>query len=422
MEQPILDAIVVGAGQAGLCTSYFLKQHGLQHIVFERGRTGDSWRSQRWDSFRLNSPNQFNLVADVAFKLPHGEFATATEFAEMLDQFADKHQLPVLEKVKVISIEKSTDNDVFTIAVETMDQRQVYYSRQVIIASGAQNEKKLPSFAGRVSGDVLQLHTTDYRNARQLKDGAVLVAGSGQSGIQIVEDLLEAGRKVYFSTSLVGRVPRTYRGRDIIDWLLFLKFFDARIQDIDPAMLNMKPPQLTGVGTNRTISLQLLAKKGAIIIGKTENGLGKTIALQLNAAQHVQFADQTSQTIKSMIDEAIAKNNIDAPVAAPDEADAPDSDADCVTNIASLNLEEHQISNIIWATGFNCNFRYIRLPVLDDQGMPVHDNGISAVEGLYFTGIPWLRSRKSSLIYGAKEDAEFIAEKVYNHSLALQAT
>lgn len=407
MKQTILDAIVVGAGQAGLCTSYFLKKNGLQHVVLERGKIGESWRSQRWDSFRLNTPSQFNLMADQILNLPEGEFSTAAQFADLLEQYANQHQLPVLENVKVISIEKS--GDIFTI---TADQQQVYYCRQVIIASGAQNEKKVPSFANRLSEDILQLHTSEFRNAAQLKEGAVLVAGSGQSGVQIVEDLLDAGRKVYFSTSQVGRVPRTYRGRDIIEWLLSMKFFDARLQDIDPAMANMKPPQLTGVGGSRTISLQMLAKKGAVITGKAENAADKTISLQPNAARHVQFGDQTSQMIKGMIDEAIAANKIDAPLPSPDVADEPDANAACATNISSLDLAEHNITNIIWATGFNCNFNYLKLPVLDDEGMPAHDNGSSPVEGLYFVGLPWLRTRKSSLIYGAKEDAAFVADKV----------
>ena len=183
---------------------------------------GESWRSQRWDSFRVNTPNKLNLLADDHLRRMPDAFPTAAEFAASLDDYVTRHQLPVLEKVKVISIEKK---DVFTVTVETNSQRQQYFSRQVIIASGAQNEKKMPAFAERLSGDIQQLHTSEYRHAGQLKDGAVLVAGSGQSGCQIVEDLLDAGRKVFFSTSLVARVPRRYRGRDIMEWLLDMKFF-----------------------------------------------------------------------------------------------------------------------------------------------------------------------------------------------------
>jgi putative flavoprotein involved in K+ transport len=420
MQQPVLDVIVVGAGQAGLCTSYFLKKHDLQHLVFERGKIGESWRSQRWDSFVLNTPARFNLLAGEELTLPAGEFSTTATYVNMLDEFVAKHQLPVLEKVRVISIEKK-DKDIFTIMVETNGQRQTYFSRQVIIASGVQNEKKVPSFAKNISADIQQLHTSEYKNAGQLKDGAVLVAGSGQSGVQIVDDLLDAGRKVYFSTSMVARLPRTYRGRDIMEWLMTMNFFDARKQDIkDPAMLNLKPPQLSGIGGNKTISLQMLAQKGAVIAGKTDNAENKKIFPQPNAAQHVQFADHFSKMIKANIDEWITKNNADFPSPLPDAADQPDPNADCVTDITVLDLEEHNIGSIIWSTGFNCDFSYIKLPVTDSDGLPVHDDGITNVDGLYFTGLPWQRARKSSLIYGAKEDAEFIAGKV--HQLALSLT
>jgi putative flavoprotein involved in K+ transport len=302
---------------------------------------------------------------------------------------------------------------VFTVTVETNSQRQQYFSRQVIIASGAQNEKKLPAFAERLSGDIQQLHTSEYRHADQLKEGAVLVAGSGQSGVQIVEDLLDAGRKVFFSTSMVARIPRKYRGRDIMEWLLDMGFFDTRPQDVpDPAMLHMKPPQLTGVGGNRTISLQMLARKGAVIIGKAENASNKIIQVQPNAAQHVQYADHFSVIVKNMIDEVIGKQKLDAPPASPDEADIPDTDAGCVTEMTALNLEENNINSIIWATGFNCNFSYIKLPVLDAAGLPLHENGSTTVEGLYFVGLPWLRTQKSLLIYGAKDDAEYVVDQV----------
>jgi putative flavoprotein involved in K+ transport len=421
MQQPVLDVIVVGAGQAGLCTSYFLKKYGLNHIVFERGKIGEVWRSQRWDSFRLNTPGQFNILADEGLQLPKGEFSSAAAFAGMLDEFATRHQLPVLEKVKVLSIEKR-GTGMFSVMVETMGLRQNYFSRQVIIASGAQNEKKLPGFSGNISPDIQQLHTSEYRNAAQLKDGAVLVAGSGQSGVQIVEDLLDAGKKVYFSTSMVARLPRTYRGRDIMEWLLTMKFFDMRLQDVpDPVMLHLKPPQLTGIGSNRTISLQMLAKKGAVIIGKTDSAQHKKILLQPNAAQHIQFADHFSQQIKNAVNEFITKNNIDAPAPSHDEADQPDPDSGCATNISVLNLEEHNIGSIIWATGFNCDFSYIKLPVINAEGLPIHDNGIAAEDGLYFVGLPWLRTRKSLLIYGAKDDAAFIAEKAYQQSPAYHA-
>lgn len=411
MKAAILDVIVIGGGQSGLNASYFLKQHGLKHIVFERGKIGESWRSQRWDSFRLNTPGHLNGLAGEATTTD--TFCKAIEFAEALDEYATRHQLPVLEKVNVISVEKNEVSGIFNVTVSHKNEVDHYYSRQVIIASGSQNQKKLPEFSRRISSEIGQLHASEYRNSDQLKEGAVLVVGSGQSGCQIVDDLLEAGRKVYFSTSMVSRVPRRYRGRDIMDWLMELKFFEARTKDTtDPVQINMKPPQLTGIGGDRTISLQMLAKKGAVVLGKANDAGNHMILLQPDAAKHVQFADQISQMVKGRIDELIINKKLDVPIPLHDEADMPDPDASCVTDISILDLTEHNIHTIIWATGFNCTYDYIRLPVLNEAGMPIHENGVSEIEGLYFLGLSWLRTRGSSLIHGSKNDAEFIVAAI----------
>jgi len=255
-----------------------------------------------------------------------------------------------------------------------------------------------------------------------LRGGAVLVVGSGQSGTQIAEDLADNGRKVYLSTSFVPRVPRRYRGKDIMDWLIAAKFFDVRKEDIaDINMLHMRAPLLTGVGDgSRTISLQSLAQKGIVLLGKMENAEDKNVFFQPDAAPHVQFADGFSKMVKGMIDEFIIKNQLDMPAAEEDMPDRPDVDLRCVSTVRSLDLIEQKISSIIWTTGFGAGFNYIKLPVLDHEGNPEHQDGLSGTPGLYFLGLPWLRKRKSSLIYGIKEDAEFITGKVYRHAQQMQ--
>lgn len=247
MDNNILDVVVVGGGQSGLSASYFLKQQGLQHIVLERGRIGASWRSQRWDSFKLNTANKLNVLPGDKYEGndPDG-FCTAAEYVSMLEAYVQRFQLPVIEDVTVTSIEKV--DGLFKIT-----GNKTWYSQQVIIASGEQNEYKMPAFAASMH----QLHAAQYRNAAQLPPGAVLVVGSAQSGVQIAEDLLENGRDVFLSTSMVPRVPGQYRGRDIMDWLVLMKFFDATKEEVP-----FKPPLLTGIGKcRRTISLQSLAKK-----------------------------------------------------------------------------------------------------------------------------------------------------------------
>lgn len=418
MNGTILEVIIIGAGHAGLSASYYLKQLGLEHVVFERGKIGESWRSQRWDSFTMNTANRLNVLPGSTRKLnkPDG-FCLAEEFVRSLEEYVSTFQLPVTEDTNVLSIEKPKASPFFIVTVSHDNEIPTKYSCwQVIIASGTLNEKKIPAFANLISPDIKQLHTCEYRNPAQIADGAVLVTGSAQSGCQVAEDLMEAGRKVFLSTSLVPRVPRRYRGKDIMDWLIESKFMDVKTSEVtDPQMLLMKVPLLSGIGEyGHTLSLQYLAQKGAILLGTMEKAKGENVSFQGNALAHVKFANDFSVKVKAMIDEFILKNRIQALEGDVDDADVTDENIDCDTSITSLNLGDHDIKSILWATGFNGNFNYIKLPVLDSEGQPKHQNGIAAVEGLYFLGCSWLRSQKSNLIYGIKDDAGFISNKVYS--------
>lgn len=417
MRHTIFDTIVVGAGVAGLSASYYLKKYRLNHIVFDRGRIGESWRSQRWDSFRLNSINKLNTLAGSVYSGVNATgFATAPEYVSLFEQYVSSFDLPVIENSKVISIARPTD--LFSVTVSTNGKISDYSCRTVIIASGYASEIKIPSFAKKISSRIKQLHASEYRNAGQLPAGAVVVVGSAQSGVQIAEDLVDAGKKVYLSTSMVARVPRWYRGRDIMEWLIDMKFFEIKAEEIpDPAMLNMKPPQITGVGGNKyTISLQSLAKKGVVIVGKTDTAEENNIFFQANAAMHVRFGDEFSKKVKEMIDGFIFKNELAAEAAQPDEADRPDENASCANSLKSLNFEKDDIGAVIWATGFTGDFSYIKLPVFDDEGNLRQRDGIPSIPGLYFLGYPWLRGRKSLLLFGIKDDAEFVVDNIYSHS------
>ncbi len=418
VSESILDAAVIGAGHAGLSISYCLKQHGLKHVVFERGRIGESWLSQRWDSFAMNTANKKNVLPGQTYSGNNFDgFGTAGEFVSSLKAYKLEFQLPVLEHAQVISVTKSGEEQYFTVSVSVNGVIKNYQSKQVIVASGSQNEKRIPSFAGNISKDILQLHTTEYRNALQLPEGAVLITGSAQSGCQIAEDLIEAGRKVYLSTSMVARIPRRYRGKDIIDWLTSMGFFNLTTEAVtDPKVLAMKVPQLSGIGElGHTMSLQSIAKNGATILGKTENADENNLFFAANASDHIKFADGFSQKAKGMVDDFILKNQLSASPPEEDIADVPDSNASCASTITTLNLTEHNIKSIIWTTGFGADFSYIKLPILNSDGSPKHKNGLSDVKGLYFLGFPWLRMRKSGMIFGIKEDAEFIADAVVNN-------
>jgi putative flavoprotein involved in K+ transport len=322
--------------------------------------------------------------------------------------------LPVLENCEVLSVEKVPGSSDFSICVSENNSYGFYRSKQIVVASGAQNKKRMPSYAKNIPPEIFQVHTGEYRNDSLLPDGAVLVVGSAQSGMQITEDLISRGRKVFISTSQVSRVPRRYRGKDIVDWLVLTGFYDMQTIDVtDPRLLAMKQPQVSTVGLRgHTLSLQALARNGAVILGKTEVADADTFFLQPDAAAHIKFADESSKKIKEMINEYIQKSNLYAPPPEEDPDDDPDETASCASSVTSINLKENNITSVIWTTGFVGDFSYLKLPVFDDSGILKHHNGISDIEGLYFLGFPWLRKRKSGIIMGIREDAELTAEKL----------
>jgi putative flavoprotein involved in K+ transport len=422
MNASILDVIVIGAGHAGLSLSYHLKRYNVNHIVFEKGKIGDSWLNQRWDSFKLNTPNKWNLLPgqECIFSDSEG-LCSASEFAAFLEGYSVKFKLPVVENCEVISVESIPESKEFSVSVSENGLTKDYRCNQVVVATGGQNKKSIPSFARNISPEIFQLHTSEFRNASSLPEGAVLVVGSAQSGIQIAEDLISKGRKVFISTSQVGRVPRRYRGKDIVDWLIITGFYDQLAIDVaDKQILTMKQPQVSTVGVRgRSSSLQLLAKNGAVILGKTGNADAVTVFLKPDSASNVKFADESSMKVKEMIDQYIQKSQLYAPPPEMDVGDDPDETAACASDVTSFNLIDNNITTIIWTTGFVGNFTYLKLPVFNDNGMLRHHNGISDINGLYFLGLPWLRKRKSGIILGITEDSEYIVEKLMSHRKAI---
>src|SRR5262245_11649981 len=410
----LLDTVVVGAGQAGLGTSYYLQRDGRSHVVFERGRIGESWLSQRWDSFQLNTPNWGSTLPGLPYEGPDPDgFWRHDELVAYFRRYVERSKLPVHTSVTVMSVEPA--NAHFVVTTDGSGQAPNWVSGPTgVVASGIQQSPRFPAASARVPGSVFQLHTAAYRNAAALPPGAVVVVGSAQSGVQIAEDLLEAGRKVYLCTSRVGRSPRRYRGQDIAIWNRRCKFVDVTLASLkDPSASRATQPQISGVGRRgRTVSLQSLARKGAVILGRLLDVDGSSLLLSDEAAAHVRFADEFSQKRKNEIDACLEREGIPLPPLEDDPADEPDPRAECASSLTRLDLREARIGAIIWATGFTADFSCLRLPVLGNDGMPMHQRGVSPVPGLYFIGFPWLNSRKSGLIYGIQEDGEYIANAI----------
>ena len=412
----ILDTVIVGAGQAGLGVSYFLHQVENQHIVFERGRIGESWLSERWDTFRLNTLNYMNVLPGLPYDGPEPDgFARQDELVHYFQRYVDHFRLPVRTGVAVVSVEQTEDAQHFIVKTRTDGQaEESVLSRSIVIASGVLHTPRIPLTHSRIPNDITQLHTADYRNEAALPPGAVVVVGSGQSGCQVVEDLLSAGRKVYLCTSKVGRAPRRYRGRDILDWWIDMGFLDVTYASLeDKSISRAAQPQVSGLGRHgHSISLQQLARQGVVILGRLLDVEADTLILSDEAAAHVRFADGFSQRLKDAIDAFLVQAGITPPPLEADPADVPDPQTECVSPLRQLNLREAEVSTIIWATGFAADFSWIHLSVLNAEGQPIQQKGISPVRGLYFIGFPWLNSRKSGIIYGIEEDARYIADAI----------
>lgn len=411
----VLDLVIVGAGHAGLAASQRALAHGLEHVVLERGQVGECWRTQRWDAFTLNTPNAMNGLPGSPYRgdEPHA-FASRDAWVARLERYVEEHSLPVRTRTPVSVVEHDGDAFLVTTAGERI------WTRNVIVASGTVNAPKVPAIAEALDPKMARTTTGRYRGAGDLPPGAVLVVGSAQSGIQIVEDLLDARREVYLSTGRVGRAPRRLRGRDTLVWLTETGWMDQRPADLpDPAMQYWAQPQISGVGPlGHTVSLQSLAARGVTLLGHLETVDGTHLRLAPDLSQHIGFADETARRMRQHVDEHITRRDIAASPSEPDPADEPVADPGGFVAPSEIDLRERGITSVVFSTGFTADFSWLRLPVFDDRGAPIHVEGRSPVAGLWFLGFPWLRTRKSGIIWGALEDSKAIVGQVVARSAA----
>jgi putative flavoprotein involved in K+ transport len=330
-------------------------------------------------------------------------FPSGREFVKDLELYARSRELPVQEGVTVVAVERA--DDAYVITTSTGCHR----SKSVVVASGAQRTPKIPALAAGVSGAIEQLHVADYRSPERLRAGAVLVVGSGQSGSQIAEELLEAGRRVYIATSRVGRLPRRYRGRDTLEWRVAMGFYDRTPEtatDLEP--VGAAIPLTTGVRGGHTLSLQQLARDGAVLLGRLTEASGSRVRFADDLAENVRFGDSFAEEVRRSIDGYIRCARIDAPPAEADPLEAPEPCLGLATP-RELDLRSAGVRTVLWATGFSGDFRWLPRSTLDRNGRSAHDNGIGRSPGLYVIGLPWLSKRKSGIVYGVGEDAGHIA-------------
>jgi putative flavoprotein involved in K+ transport len=396
----MIDCAVVGAGPAGLAASAALTRRGVEHLVLERGRVGQSWRDQRWDSLRLNNPGWMNAM--LGEQAPD-TYLTAGEVVERLDRLAVA--CPVREGVRVARL--VPDGPGWSLLTSDGQLR----ARAVVVASGGENLPRIPGLARGLPGRVAQLHAADYRSPGQLPDGAVLVVGSAQSGCQIAEDLLiSGGRQVILATSPVGRAPARHRGRDTVEWLFECGFFQQRPQDLpDPSVMAAPQPLLAPGG--RSMSLQALARAGVTLVGHLVAVHGEQVAFDNSAPANIAAGDAFAARIRAMLDQAILRAGLDTPPVEPDDADTP-IELDPPT---ALDLRAVAVGSVVWCTGYTGDFSWLPPALRDAEGRPRHHGGGAPLPGVWYVGLRWLTHRASGNFLGFPTDAAATARAVATH-------
>ncbi len=398
-----IETIVVGGGQAGLSTSWHLKWVGREHLDFDLGRVGDTWR-QRWDTFCLVTPSWCCRLPGFPYDGDDPEgFMLRDEIVAYVERFAKSFEPPIRGGVEIHRVGPASNSGRFSL--ETSDGS--FDADNVIIAVGTYQHPNIPPWSGKLAEDIVQLHTRDYRNPAQLPDGAVLVVGSGQSGCQVVEDLRDAGREVHLCVGSAGRIPRRYRGRDILEWEDATGFFELPV-DKHPKghAIRFKPhPHLSGRDGGRTIDLRRLALDGVRLHGRLLDAEDTQVRFADDLAESLDAIDKACCEHLAEIDEYIAKNGIDAP-----ESDLEPVEWRPTPASSTLDLRGAGISTVIYGTGFHFDFGWIDLPVFDERGYPRYERGVTEVPGLYFVGLHWLHTLGSGLFYQVGRDAEYVVD------------
>lgn len=399
-----LPVVIVGGGQAGLSISYCLKQRGIENIIFEENQVAHSWRSKRWDSFCLVTPNWQCTLPGYTYpgEDPQG-FMQRDQIVQYVESYAKSFQPRLEEGVSVLKIRQNKSKRGFEVETSI----GLYTADQVVIATGGYHQPKIPRMAERLPEHVLQLHSSDYRSPDSLPDQAVLIVGTGQSGCQIAEDLHLAGKQVHLCVGGAPRSPRQYRGKDVVDWLDQMGYYDIPI-DEHPQKESVRTKTnhyVTGRGGGREIDLRQFALEGMRLYGKLQHIQGQRIAFQDDLKKNLDQADAVAESIKRTIDAYIDKAQIDAPTEPPyHPVWEPDSAR------LSLDIQTENIGTVIWSTGYHTDFSWIDIPVFDGQGYPGHERGVTGVEGLYFLGLPWLYTWGSARFSGIARDANYLAD------------
>ena len=397
----VIHTIVVGAGQAGLCASHYLTQSGTDHMVLERARIGERWRSERWDSLRFQFPNRYVRLPDFPYNGSDPEaFMHRDEIVNVIERYAQHINAPIKCGVNIEKIERTDE----LFVLHTTDGN--YHAKNVILATGPYQRTLIPQLANTLPQHIWQLPASAYTNAQALPPGSVLVVGAGGSGVQITEDLLAAGRETYLCVGNFKRIPRQHRNRDIMDWFEELNLISEAVVNRDPSDHS---PLLTGVDGGYEVDLRRVVAQGGTLLGRLEGVDGDTIKLGAKLKQHMQAAEAAYEEIISGIEAAIAARGEQPSAPATRPASPGPMPPEPPTH---LNLSRAGITSVIWATGYGVDFSWVPCAEYLTDGMPVQERGVSTTPGLYFLGLFFLHSARSSFFWGVGDDAQYVVSHI----------
>jgi putative flavoprotein involved in K+ transport len=403
MSNQEIEVLVVGAGQAGIAMSEHLSAHDVPHLVVERDRIAERWRSRRWDSLVANGPAWHDRFPNLEFNIDPDGFATKEQVADYFAAYAEKIDAPIRTGVEVTSVRKNNGGPGFR--VETSDG--TIQAQYVIAATGPFQQPVIPALVPASAG-FHQIHSNSYRNPQQLPAGAVLVVGAGSSGVQIADELQQSGRRVYLAVGPHDRPPRSYRGRDFCWWLGVLGKWDA---SAPPRGAEHVTIAVSGAHGGNTVDFRGLAASGITLLGLAEGFDGGVMRFAPDLRVNIENGDANYLSMLDEADAYVVRNGLDLPE--EPEARVFGPDPDCVRNpILELDLTASGITSIVWATGFAADYSWLQVDAFDENGKPNHQRGVSSEPGIYFLGLPWLSRRGSSFIWGVWHDAKYLADQI----------
>jgi putative flavoprotein involved in K+ transport len=398
-----IDTLVVGAGQAGVAASEHLSRLAIPHVVLEKHRIAEAWRTGRWDSLVANGPAWHDRFPGLAFDMHPDAFASKDQVADYFENYARKIQAPIRTGVDVRRVTRNPGRPGFT--VET--SQGTFLANRVVVATGPFQKPVVPAIAP-ADPALYQIHSAKYFNPAQLPAGNVLVVGAGSSGVQIAEELHLSGRKVHLSVGAHERPPRTYRDHDFCWWLGVLGMWDS--EAVQPGREHVTIA-VSGARGGHTIDFRRLAQSGITLVGQTESFDRGKATFKPDLVDNLRRGDDSYFSLLDAADAYVERNGLRMP---PDpQARERVADAACIAEpLRDLDLRAAGITSVVWATGYAADYGWLQVDTLHDNGKPRHQRGVGAEPGIYFVGLPWLSRRGSAFIWGVWHDAKHVADHI----------